>query len=308
MGKERETERRGVPSSYVALLREKEREREREREREYEVFLSSTQGGKTRSFAFSKEPYTMQRANATVTSVSSRGAASLGGVSSRVISVRRTQHVVRASSQPQPQQQQEQKKQSDLVTKGAKTLAAIAIAATVSVADVHEAYAAKDISGLTKCAKSKPYAKREKQAVKALQKRLKKYEEGSAGANAINSSIAATKKRFKMYANSGVLCGKDGYPHLIADPGFALQYGHTGEILVPTFGFVYIAGIIGYAGRQYLLSLKDDKKPQTGEIIIDVPKALQFFGEAAVWPIKTYTELRNGTLLAGKDDITVSPR
>merc|ERR1712118_348093 len=88
---------------------------------------------------------------------------------------------------------------------GAKTLAAIAIAATVSVADVHEAYAAKDISGLTKCAKSKPYAKREKQAVKALQKRLKKYEEGSAGANAINSSIAATKKRFKMYANSGVL-------------------------------------------------------------------------------------------------------
>merc|ERR1712118_454069 len=149
------------------------------------------QGGKTRSFAFSKEPYTMQRANATVTSVSSRGAASLRGVSSRVTSVRRTQHVVRASSQPQ--QQQEQKKQSDLVTKGAKTLAAIAT--TVSVADVHEAYAAKDISGLTKCAKSKPYAKREKQAVKALQKRLKKYEEGSAGANAINSSIAATKKR-----------------------------------------------------------------------------------------------------------------
>merc|ERR1711985_7638 len=304
MGKERETERRGVPSSYVALL--KNEKREREREREYEVFLSSIQGGKTRSFAFSKEPYTMQRANATVTSVSSRGAASLRGVSSRVTSIRRTQHVVRASSQPQ--QQQEQKKQSDLVTKGAKTLAAIAIAATVSVADVHEAYAAKDISGLTKCAKSKPYAKREKQAVKALQKRLKKYEEGSAGANAINSSIAATKKRFKMYANSGVLCGKDGYPHLIADPGFALQYGHTGEILVPTFGFVYIAGIIGYAGRQYLLSLKDDKKPQTGEIIIDVPKALQFFGEAAVWPIKTYTELRNGTLLAGKDDITVSPR
>merc|ERR1711977_566042 len=177
------------------------REREREREREYEVFLSSTQGGKTRSFAFSKEPYTMQRANATVTSVSSRGAASLRGVSSRVTSVRRTQHVVRASSQPQ--QQEEQKKQSDLVTKGAKTLAAIAIAATVSVADVHEAYAAKDISGLTKCAKSKPYAKREKQAVKALQKRLKKYEEGSAGANAINSSLTlalpcsmATRVRF----------------------------------------------------------------------------------------------------------------
>merc|ERR1711934_1299616 len=74
------------------------------------------------------------------------------------------------------------------------------------------------------------------------------YEEGSARASAINDQIAKTKKRFKMYGQTGVLCGKDGYPHLIADPGFALQYGHTGEILVPTFAFVYFAGIIGYAG------------------------------------------------------------
>merc|ERR1711907_813173 len=197
---------------------------------------------------------------------------------------------------------------NEFLLKGAKTLAAVALAATISVSNVEEAQAKKDISGLTPCAKSKPYAKREKQAVKALTKRLKKYEAGSAPAVAIETTIAKTEKRFKMYADSGVLCGKDGYPHLIADPGFALQYGHTGEILVPTFAFVYIAGIIGYAGRQYLLSLKSDKKPQTGEIIIDVPKALQLFYEASVWPIKTYTELRNGTLLAGKDDITVSPR
>merc|ERR1712118_538585 len=264
------------------------------------------QGGKTRSFAFSKEPYTMQRANATVTSVSSRGAASLRGVSSRVISVRRTQHVVRASSQPQ--QQQEQKKQSDLVTKGVKTLAAIAIAATVSVADVHEAYAAKDISGFTKCAKSKPYAKREKQAVKALQKRLKKYEEGSAGASAINDQIAKTKNRFKMYGQTGVLCGKDGYPHLIADPGFALQYGHTGEVLLPTFAFVYIAGYIGYAGRSYVQAIKGDKKPTQKEIVIDVPMALKLMLQASAWPIKTFIELRKGELTEKAENITVSPR
>lgn len=203
---------------------------------------------------------------------------------------------------------QEQHQGNDLFAKGAKTLAAIALAATISVANVEEAQAKKDISGLTPCAKSKPYAKREKQAVKALSKRLKKYEEGSAGALAINDSIAKTKKRFKMYADTGVLCGADGYPHLIADPGFALQYGHTGEVLVPTFGFVYIAGLIGYAGREYLISLKGDKKPTQGEIIIDVPKALNIIGKSLAWPIKTYTELRNGTLTAAKDDVTVSPR
>eukprot|EP00955_Chlamydomonas_euryale_P078463 363151-Chlamydomonas_euryale.AAC.2 len=35
-----------------------------------------------------------------------------------------------------------------------------------------------------------------------------------------------------MYAKTGVLCGNDGLPHLIADPGLALRYGHAGEIFV----------------------------------------------------------------------------
>lgn len=244
-----------------------------------------------------KTSVSMQR---TALTASSRTAGSVRA--SARAGVRRS-HVLRAQERDaQPQQQNE------FIAKGARTLAAIALAATISVADVPEAQAKKDISGLTPCAKSKPFAKREKQAVKALNKRLKKYEEGSAGALAINDSIAKTQKRFKMYANTGVLCGKDGYPHLIADPGFALQYGHTGEILVPTFGFVYIAGLIGYAGRTYLISLKGDKKPTQGEIIIDVPKALNIFLQSAAWPIRTYTELRNGSLLAKDEDVTVSPR
>merc|ERR1719145_119341 len=245
-----------------------------------------------------KSTVSMQR---TALTASSRTA---GSVRASARSGVRRSHVLRAQERDSSQGQSN----NEFFAKGAKTLAAIALAATISVANVEEAQAKKDISGLTPCAKSKPYAKREKQAVKALSKRLKKYEEGSAGALAINDSIAKTKKRFKMYADTGVLCGADGYPHLIADPGFALQYGHTGEVLVPTFGFVYIAGLIGYAGREYLISLKGDKKPTQGEIIIDVPKALNIIGKSLAWPIKTYTELRNGTLTAAKDDVTVSPR
>ena len=224
-------------------------------------------------------------------------------------SSRRSHLVVRATSKAHENGAKKNKNNSnEFLLKGAKTLAAVALAATISVSNVEEAQAKKDISGLTPCAKSKPYAKRQKQAVKALEKRLKKYEAGSAGEAAIKDTIKKTKNRFKMYGDTGVLCGKDGYPHLIADPGFALQYGHTGEILVPTFGFVYVAGLIGYAGRQYLLSLKGDKKPTEGEIIIDVPKALDIMVQSVAWPIKTYTELRNGSLTAAKEDITVSPR
>lgn len=201
---------------------------------------------------------------------------------------------------------QEARSSSSAVQKGAKVLAAAVLAASLGASTVDAARA--DISGLKKCSDSKAYKKRESKELKGLKKRLALYEEGSAPALAIQATMAKTEHRFKMYADTGVLCGKDGYPHLIADPGFALQYGHTGEILVPAFFFVYIAGYIGYAGRSYLQAIRGVKKPTEKEIIIDVPLAVGLMGQAAAWPIKTYAELRSGDLLEKKENITVSPR
>lgn len=53
----------------------------------------------------------------------------------------------------------------------AKGLAAAALAATLSFGAVDAAYA--DVAGLTPCSESKAFAKREKNEVKALTKRLK---------------------------------------------------------------------------------------------------------------------------------------
>jgi Photosystem I reaction centre subunit III len=58
------------------------------------------------------------------------------------------------------------------------------------------------------------------------------YEAGSAPAIALEATMERTNKRFDNYAKSGVLCGSEGLPHLIADPGFALRFGHAGEIFV----------------------------------------------------------------------------
>jgi len=181
-------------------------------------------------------------------------------------------------------------------------VAAAALAAVIGFGNVDAAFA--DISGLTPCAESKAYAKVEKKELKNLQKRLKKYEAGSAPALALEATIERTQKRFANYAKSGVLCGADGLPHLIADPGLALKYGHTGEIFLPTFGFLYIAGYIGYVGRSYLMA----KKSTTSEIIIDVPFALKLAGQGAGWPLKVVSELRAGTLTESAENITVSPR
>lgn len=61
------------------------------------------------------------------------------------------------------------------------------------------------------------------------------YAPGSAPALAIEATIERTKARFANYAKSGVACGKDGLPHLIAEPYLALTTGHWRETLVRFF-------------------------------------------------------------------------
>ena len=137
---------------------------------------------------------------------------------------------------------------------------------------------------------------------------LKQYEEGSAPALALQATIDRTDKRFANYAKAGLLCGTDGLPHLISDPGLALRYGHAGETLIPTIGFIYVAGWIGSVGREYIQTVAKGAKPTEKEIIIDVPLALSLAAKGAGWPAKALTELRNGTLLEKDENITISPR
>merc|ERR1711879_563731 len=122
------------------------------------------------------------------------------------------------------------------------------------------------VSGLTPCAESKAFAKRQKTRLKDLQKRLSKYEAGSAPAVALETTKKRTEARFADYGKSGLLCGADGLPHLIADPGLALKYGHAGDTLVPTIGFLALAGWLGESGRSYLMETRSRDK----EIILDV--------------------------------------
>lgn len=188
----------------------------------------------------------------------------------------------------------------------ASTVAAAALAAVVTFGAVGDAKA--DIAGLTPCSESKAYKRRENKEVKSLQKRMAKYEEGSAPALALQATMERTKKRFEFYGKSGLLCGTDGLPHLIADPGLAFRYGHAGDIMIPTVLFIYMAGYTGYAGREYLLATRGEKKPTEKEIIIDVPLALKCVAGAAGWPLRAFQDLRNGSLLEKEENITVSPR
>ena len=66
----------------------------------------------------------------------------------------------------------------------------------------------------------------------SLPSRCPQYEEGSAPSLALAATIEKTEKRFDAYGKAGLLCGAEGLPHLISDPGFALKYGHGGDVFV----------------------------------------------------------------------------
>jgi photosystem I subunit III len=164
--------------------------------------------------------------------------------------------------------------------------------------------ASADIGGLTKCSDSPAFAKRLKTSVKKLEQRMSQYEADSPPALALKQQIDRTEARFDKYSRSELLCGADGLPHLIADG----RWSHAAEFTIPGFGFIYIAGWIGYVGRKYLRAVSTTKNPSESEIIINVPLALKIMTTGYIWPISAWQELISGDLIAPKDEITVSPR
>ena len=157
---------------------------------------------------------------------------------------------------------------------------------------------------LEDCATSKQFGKRQRKTVATLEGRMKKYEPGSPGYLALQQTLDQANNRFKRYADSNLLCGKDGLPHLIAngDPTYFPQF------VLPGLGFLYTTGWIGTAGRKYLRTVAKTKNPAEKEIIIDVPLALTIMFSNFVWPIESWNAFIAGDLVADKEEITVSPR
>lgn len=161
-----------------------------------------------------------------------------------------------------------------------------------------------DVAGLTPCKNSAAFEKRLKNSVSKLQNRLAKYDPSTPPALALKEQIVKTETRFAKYSKSGILCGTDGLPHLIADG----RWNHAGEFMFPGLLFIYITGWIGWVGRGYLQAVSRSKKPTEKEIIIDIPLAIKFSVSGFTWPLAAIQEFTSGQLLADDQDITVSPR
>ena len=192
---------------------------------------------------------------------------------------------------------------------GAAALGAALVLGDVSPAAAAAAPAAKQpgpiqYAQLEDCATSKNFAKRQRKTVATLEGRLKKYEPGSPPYLALQQTLDQANNRFKRYADSDLLCGKDGLPHLVVDGNPV----HLAEFVFPGIGFLYTAGYIGSAGRKYVKTVAKTKNPAEKEIIIDVPLALTIMLSNYLWPRDAYAEFIKGDFVADADEITVSPR
>jgi photosystem I subunit 3 len=161
-----------------------------------------------------------------------------------------------------------------------------------------------DVAGLIPCNESSVFTKRLDASIRKLEGRIKKYDVGSPPALALEQQIKRTQQRFDRYSKSGLLCGKDGLPHLITDG----RWNHSIEFVIPGLMFLYISGWIGWVGRKYIRTVGEYKNPLEKEIIIDVPLALKIMSTGFIWPISAWQEYVSGTLLADVTEITVSPR
>jgi photosystem I subunit III len=161
-----------------------------------------------------------------------------------------------------------------------------------------------DFTNLTPCKDSKPFQKRLVTSVKKLENRLKLYKENTKEFSQLTKEIESTKKRFDRYANSTLLCGKEGLPRIIASG----QWDHASEFIIPGILFLYITGWIGWVGRKYLSYASNTDNPYENEIIINVPLALSIMNSGFLWPIDAWKEFSNGDLLAEDEDVTISPR
>lgn len=147
-----------------------------------------------------------------------------------------------------------------------------------------------DLAGLTPCAESARFQER-----------------------ASTATTPQATARFDRYSKA--LCGDDGLPRaLIPAPvePFAMPSirGHEGDLMIPGVIHLYILGIIGWAGRSYLIASRE-KGPKTAkanEIHLDMNLAFNCMVKAVGWPLLAHAEGQSGRLRERDSNITVSPR
>jgi photosystem I subunit 3 len=120
-------------------------------------------------------------------------------------------------------------------------------------------------------------------------------------------------KRRRISPNPFLTRLLDRITHLIIGPtiepfGAAFMRGHEGDVLIPAHIFIYVAGIIGWSGREYLKMSRASKDAAEKEIFLDPDLVREALFKGATWPLQADKEGKSGELRESDNNSTVSPR
>ena len=79
-----------------------------------------------------------------------------------------------------------------------------------------------------------------------------------------------------------------------------------GDVLIPGHIFLFVAGIIGWSGREYVRAVRGQKNAAESEIIIDTSLAWQCLKRGAAWPLHANREGKNGGLREPDNNVSLN--
>ncbi len=161
---------------------------------------------------------------------------------------------------------------------------------------------AEPLIGLQPCSEVPAFQERMDDRLSELEAKVLAAEPGSQQASIYESKLKITTQRFDRY--SKLLCGEEGLPHLVTDG----RLNHAGEFLIPGVLFLYLAGWLGWAGRSYLITVREGGNPEEKESSIDVALAVKCFVQALAWPAAAFKEIASGEIRVPDAEVPVSPR
>jgi photosystem I subunit 3 len=147
---------------------------------------------------------------------------------------------------------------------------------------------AEDLGGTVPCATSEAFAKVKSDRLTAFKDEIAKL---APGTEFYNQRVAKQKEwefRYGLMERNAQCDKGTGYPHLIVDG----RLSHAGDFLIPSVLFLWIAGALGWAGRDYLM--KTGKAED--EIMIDFSKAVPSWVLGLLWPLQAIPQLISGSI------------
>jgi len=151
--------------------------------------------------------------------------------------------------------------------------------------DLQQAWSIKTSALLQPCKDNKKYHKTFKDQLYKVQKKQKKFPDGTNTFVRLQQQVDLLKLREEALGNR--YCGlKDGYPRTVVTGETDVR----GSAVWPAAVFLYAAGWIGWSGRTYLMRTNSIEK----ELRIDVPLALTCMASGFSWPVQATQSITSG--------------